>query len=334
MVRNGERQMNKNVYVDELKQMDGLDVSGQFALAKKDTIREYRGGYYISAVISDRTGTMECRMWGTPDRDMVMENYNRLKVGRVYYLTGTVKVFREQVQLNVSLDDSAIEDVTDSADITDFLRAAERPIDDLMSELHDITAVVDDPDYRKLIDAYLSDEDIQTAMGQQPASKSYHHSYMGGLLEHTLGVVKLSIAASQLYDGIDRDLLITAALLHDIGKIREYTSGPVIDYTLEGSLLGQNYLTISEVDKLVSSIGEMDEMKKMKLMHILLTQSADMDSSHSVKPKMTEAVILNLADSMDSRIKAFLEVKEENKDCEDDMVFVPRRDINTSIYLR
>ena len=327
--------MDKNVYVDELKQMDGLEVSGMFAVAKKDTIKEYRSGYFFTLTLADRTGRIEAKFWGGQDREAVEEVYSRISTGDVIWVEGIVRSFRDTPQLNVSLDGGNLSTVPPGEyDIRDFMDVCPRDRAEMLDELKEIVSTVKDDDYRRILESFLSRKDLVEAFSETPASKVFHHSYIGGLLEHTLGVLRIAVLAADLYEGVDRDLLITAAALHDIGKIREYRYGALVDYTPEGTLLGQTYLSQALVSEITEGAGGVPEEKKIKLIHLILSHHGEIEYGAFMRPKLPEGVILQYADALDAKLKAFLEVKEEHMETEEDFVYVPRRDINRSIYLR
>jgi 3'-5' exoribonuclease len=164
--------------------------------------------------------------------------------------------------------------------------------------------------------------DVETAEAFQtaPAAKGFHHSYIGGLLEHTLSVTRLIDHAARHYGDVDRDLLITGGILHDIGKIDEFSYRKMIDYTDEGRLIGHIVMGLEMVDKKIDEIEDFPEGLALELRHILLSHHGVLEYGSPKRPKTVEALIVNYMDDLDAKVNAF---REYIADSDDDSNWTP-----------
>ena len=155
---------------------------------------------------------------------------------------------------------------------------------------------------KALIDKFLSDRRFVSLLKKAPAAKTFHHSYLGGLLEHTYSVCEMSKAVAEHYPELDRDLLLAGAFLHDIGKIRELRFDKVIDYTDEGRLLGHLILGVSMVDEKLSAIRSFPQGLSLRLKHLILSHHGQYEFGSPKRPKFLEAFALHLIDDLDAKM--------------------------------
>jgi 3'-5' exoribonuclease len=151
-----------------------------------------------------------------------------------------------------------------------------------------------------------------------PAAKGFHHVYLGGLLEHTLSVARLLNLACAHYEGIDRDLLLTGGILHDIGKIYEFSYGRIVDYTAEGRLVGHIVMGVEMVDKRIAALEDFPAHLALKLRHVLLSHHGDLEYGSPKRPKTVEALIVHFMDDLDAKVNAFQEFIAAAPDDESD----------------
>ena len=160
----------------------------------------------------------------------------------------------------------------------------------------------------------MEDEEFIKAFEGHSAAKTVHHGFIGGLMEHTLGVTRLCDYMSKAYPVINRDLLIAASLLHDIGKTKELSSFPLNDYTDEGQLLGHIYIGAQMIHDLASQIPEFPEVLKNELIHCILAHHGELEYGSPKEPALVEAVALNLADNTDARMETITEILQQIKE--------------------
>jgi 3'-5' exoribonuclease len=168
-----------------------------------------------------------------------------------------------------------------------------------------------------LLHAFFHDEKIAALFKKAPAAKGFHHVYIGGLLEHTLSVIRLLDQLAHYYEGINRDLLITGGLLHDIGKIYEYSYDSIFDYSDQGRLIGHIVIGIEMLDTKIASLEDFPEHLAMELRHLVLSHHGTHEFGSPKRPKTLEALIVHHIDDLDAKVNAFQEFIEDSSDNDD-----------------
>ncbi|MFH2100195.1 MAG: HD domain-containing protein, partial [Pseudomonadota bacterium] len=198
-------------------------------------------------------------------------------------------------------------------DLSDFMPASPRDRGEMLDELKSLAATVTDPDLLELLDAFFSDPVFTEKFTSAPAAKMMHHAYLGGLLEHSLSVALLAEAAARHYPDLDRDLLVTGAVLHDIGKTTEFTWGASIDYSDPGRLLSHIVLGVQMLDEKIAGIPGFPEGRALLLRHMLISHHGSREFGSPEPGKTVEAVVLNLLDDLDAKvmgIRQFMEAQD------------------------
>jgi 3'-5' exoribonuclease len=319
--------------------IEGDFIKGKFAVRTKETPREYKNksGKYFFLSVGDKTGQISLKYWGGPEDRALMELYNSISVGDVIEVTGEVAMDKYENVLTLSLDEGAhIIRVCEKEEYKpeDFLPVSERNIDDMMEELHSIIGSIREENYREILEEFFGDSEFTEAFKKAPAAMKHHHSYIGGLLEHTLNVVKMCDLLSQNYLAINRDLLLTATMLHDIGKIEAYEANTSIDMSDSGKFLGHITIGASMLDKKLDALISFPPVIKMKLKHLIISHHGNTESGFD-RPKslkIPEAAALFYADLYDAKVKEFLQEVEREKNVEDDWVYI--RGLGNEIYLK
>jgi 3'-5' exoribonuclease len=186
--------------------------------------------------------------------------------------------------------------------LADFLPEAERDIAEMAREVTTLIDTLNDQHLKRLLTGFFGDPEFMAIYSTAPAAKGMHHVYLGGLLEHSLAVARLADRIAPLYAGINRDLLITGALLHDMGKVREMTYSRSFDYTDEGKLLGHITIGVEMLQEKVAAIGGVPQELVMLLKHMILSHHGQYEFGSPKRPKTVEATILNYLDDLDSKI--------------------------------
>jgi 3'-5' exoribonuclease len=274
----------------------GDDVSAVFACTRKDRLRTRSGAPYLALELRDRTGTIPARAFR--DADALAGRFER---GDLVRASGRVERFREELVLEV-LDIQRVDAETDADPVT-FLPTAYRDLDELEGFLEHMAREVYDRAYRRLLDGLLGDRELRSAWRRAPCSRAGHHAYLGGLLEHTVAVTTLAHELCQLHPRLNSDLLLSAAITHDLGRTREFTYGAEIGLTDEGRLLG--HLVIGQ--RLISErAGVLDEGRLLVLLHCVLAHhgagGAPGGRFHSA-----EALALYRLNSLDAAVKGAFE---------------------------
>jgi 3'-5' exoribonuclease len=193
----------------------------------------------------------------------------------------------------------------------DYLPCSQRDIEEMYRELMGLLETVKAPYMKTLLYKYFKNEEFAKRFKSHSAAKSVHHGFVGGLLEHTLGVTKNCDFFAKMYPILDRDLLITAALFHDIGKLDELSAFPQNDYTDEGQLLGHIMIGARQVEAAMEDIADFPAMKKRELIHCILAHHGELEFGSPKKPAIAEAVALSFADNMDAKMETMKEALQD-----------------------
>jgi 3'-5' exoribonuclease len=266
----------------------GDEVSAVFACTRKDRLTARTGTPYLSLELRDRTGAIAARVFR--DADLHAGRFER---GDLVRVDGRVERFRDELQLEIR----AIAHAED-ADPAAFLPVAYRDLDELDGFLEHLAGEVRDPAFAALLTGLLQDAAMRAALRRTPCTRTGHHAYLGGLLEHTVAVTTLALETCVLHPRLDQDLLLTAAVVHDLGKTREFALGAEIGLTEEGRLLGHVELGLRLLEERATVL---DEPRRLALAHCVLTHHGDR------KPATPEALALYRLNALDAAVKGALE---------------------------
>ena len=276
----------------------GDPVEGVFACTRKDRLVARTGTAYLAIELRDRSGAITGRAFR--DADFLSGQFER---GELVSVSGRVERFRDALQVEVS----GIRRVEDGeADPADFLPVAYRDLDELDGFLEHLAREVYDRDYRRLLDSFLADDAFRADLRRAPCSRGGHHAYLGGLLEHTVAVATLAQEACALHPRLDSDLLLTAAVLHDAGKTREFELGAEIAVSREGALVGHLALGQQLVAERAADTGGFPDGKLLALAHCILGHHGP-EGLPSRRFRSPEALALYRLNALDAGIKAALE---------------------------
>jgi len=273
------------LFIKDLK--TGMTIKGEVFLLAESSLGETRtGSPYLKATLSDKTGRIEARYWDVP-RDVMAD----LKIGAGLRIDGVVEGYppgsgQRQVRIE------HLEPV-EILDLEDFLPRTKQDLADMRKELRQVREGIETAYLSRLLDHVFSDQEFATTFSKAPAAKMYHHAYIGGLLEHSLAVVRLCSFVCDEHPEIDRDLLITAAILHDVGKTRAYTAGPILDFTNEGKLIDHLVEGALMVQGAVDSIEGFPQDLRNRLLHAVLAHHGALERGSPVVPKTLEALALH-----------------------------------------
>ena len=298
----------KSVYVKDIKAGD--KVNDSFLVLDKSMAFSQKGTPYLSLRLRDRTGNIEGRIW-----DRAVEMDGLFKKGDVVCIQSRAASFRNIVQLSIVDIRKADESETD---LREYAPASKNDIEEMFSAVAGYVEQVQNPHLRALLDAFFQDEEIVVGFKQSPAAKGFHHVYVGGLLEHTLSVLRLLDRVADHYRSVNRDLLIAGGVLHDIGKIRELSPGPLIEYTDPGRLIGHIVLGVEMLNAKIAGIEAFPEQLAMELRHILLSHHGILEYGSPKRPKTVEALIIHYLDDMDAKVNAFQGFIENSDNDESD----------------
>lgn len=276
----------------------GGEVDGLFACSRKDRLTARSGAPYLALELRDRTGAIGARAFR--DADFLAGQFDR---GDLVRVAGSVERFRDELQVEVR---SIHRVEADGLDPGDFLPVAYRDMEELDGFLEHLGREVYDPDHRGLLDSVLCDDDFREALRRAPCTSGGHHAYLGGLIEHTVAVATLALETCALHPRLDSDLLVTAAILHDIGKIREFDLGAEIALSSEGALLGHLALGQQMISERGAALGSFPPDKLLSLLHCVLGHHGP-EGLPAKRFRSPEAVALYRLNALDAAVKGVLE---------------------------
>jgi len=268
-------------------------VSGCYLVKEKKAGTTRKGDPFLSLVLADRTGEIEARIWEGAD-----ELSPLFFEGDIVQIEGHSSSYKGKLQITLSNLDVPQLDVDPAV----FLESSTYDSSEMMKDLREILRRVKNAHLRRLIDRFMGDSDFISGFEKAPAAKNFHHNYLGGLLEHTLSVCRMAINVSKHYPQLDRDLLLTAAFLHDIGKIEELRFDLRFDYTDRGRLIGHVVLGVIMLDKKLDELKKFPKDLAARLKHMILSHHGEYEFGSPKKPKFLEAFALHLIDDLDAKI--------------------------------
>jgi 3'-5' exoribonuclease len=276
----------------------GQEVDGVFACTRKDRLMSRAGTPYLAVELRDRTGAVQGRAFR--DADVLAGRFDR---GDLVRVAGRVERFRDELQVELRAIGRA---PAGEADPAAFLPVAYRDLDELDGFLEHLAREVHDPGLTALLSALLGDAELRAQWRRAPCTRGGHHAYLGGLLEHTVAVGTLAMEACQLHPRLDSDLLITAALVHDLGKTREFTYGAEIGLTDAGRLLGHVELGLALLTGRAATIPALSADRHLALAHCVLCHHGP-DAAPNRRFGSAEALALHRLNALDAAVKGALE---------------------------
>jgi 3'-5' exoribonuclease len=276
----------------------GGEVEGLFACTRKDRLLAKSGAPYLAVELRDRSGAIPARAFR--DADFLAGQFER---GDLVRVEGRAERFRDELQVELRAIRRA---EPGAADPAAFLPVAYRDLDELDGFLEHLAREVYDRDYRSLLSAFLDDEAFRADLRRAPCTRAGHHAYLGGLLEHSVAVATLAQEACALHPRLDSDLLITAAILHDVGKVREFELGAEIALSEAGALLGHLTLGQQLLTERAGRIGGFPAHKLLALTHCVLAHHGA-DTLPGRRFRSPEALALYRLNALDAAVKGALE---------------------------
>jgi 3'-5' exoribonuclease len=292
----------KKVFVNKI--IEGQTVEEVFLVKEMSRAETRSGKPYLMLTLMDRTGEIGARLWENADAFLAL-----CAPGSLVQVSGQGQAYRGTLQLKI---DNVLPVDKKEADMELFLQAAKTDIAEMAREITAMAHNVRDPFYRKLLLAFFKDSSFFVAFQHAPAAKSMHHAYLGGLLEHTLAVARLAGLVADCYPVLDRDLLMTGALLHDIGKTRElaFAAFP-FEYTVRGRLVGHLVIGIEMIQEKIQTIPGFPEEMAARLQHLILSHHGRYEFGSPTLPMISEAFVLNFLDDLDAKLNFMNRLAEQ-----------------------
>lgn len=286
----------KDFYIGDCVRHENKVITSTFVVVVKQIKPKKTGDPYLALTLGDRSGQIEAKMWDNVDEVLdAFEQDDFLKV------KGLINKYKQRFQLTIhklrKLGDAEI-------DYSDYLPKTTKDIDELWRTLTGFVATFQNPHLKALVQSFMADSEIAAAYRSAPAAKTLHHAYIGGLLDHVVSLFRSCDLVAKNYPQINRDLLLSGAFLHDIGKIHELTYNRSFSYTTKGQLLGH---MIIELEMLQAKLAQLpsfpDELKTM-VEHLIISHHGEYEFGSPKLPMFPEALMLHYLDDLDSKMEA------------------------------
>jgi len=283
----------KSPYVSEL--LPNQLITATFLVQLKDVRQKKSGEPYLSLTLVDRTGEIDAKMWDNVGE--VMDTFDRDDFIKV---KGLLQIYQNRPQFTVhkmvKIDDREV-------DFADYFPASARDPMEMFRELRQIVCLVQNIHLRRLLDAFLDDEPLARLYRSAPAAKSVHHAYLGGLIEHVLSLCHLCQAMAKHYPFVDLDLLLAAAVLHDVGKTQELVYDRSFGYTSEGQLLGHIVIGLRMVHEKIAAQSDFPPKLRTLLEHLIVSHHGELEFGSPKVPQFPEAMLFHHLDNLDSKME-------------------------------
>ena len=254
------------------------------------------GKYYLHVELGDKTGQIGARMWNATEA-----LFKALDKAEFVRVAGRAEVYQDSLQLIINIVRAVS---ADEVTIEDFLPATTQDVDEMYAKLRELADSVGNAHLSQLLDSFLEDEDFSARFKKAPAAVSYHQPFLGGLLEHTLAVTEMADYVAERYPLLDRDLLITGTILHDIGKIEELSYVRAFDYTDRGRLIGHLIIAVEMIQDRVRQIEGFPQHLFDLLSHLVLSHHGEYEWGSPKLPMTAEAIALHHLDNLDAKVEA------------------------------
>jgi len=281
----------------------GTNISNQilYCVSKKSGVSK-NGDNYLSLVLRDSSGTIDAKVWD------INNNNSNFEEKDFIIISGNIGTYKDSLQINISTANIVPKD---QIIMEDFCPMCPIDTDILLSRFNGLIDAVDNKNLKSLLKLIFDNEKLMSKYITNSAAKSVHHAYIGGLLEHSVTVAELCKNMCVLYPKVNKDLVITAALLHDIGKLKEISSFPDNDYTDDGQLLGHIYMGTEMVEFYARQIDSFPRSLLNQLKHCILAHHGKLEYGSPVVPHIIEAMLLSIADDADAKMRRFSDILDE-----------------------
>ena len=288
----------KDIYIADLANFDeGKLFDGFFLVLAKQQRTTKSNKAYLSLILGDKTGQLEGRVW-EPSDPRIAKDFER---GDIVKARGSASRFDDRLQMKIDQLRVALPSEVDKADL---LPSTTYDIADLWSQLLGFVDSFTNPDLKLLLTTMLADPVIAQAYREAPAAKQLHHAWLGGLLEHVISLLTLADRVAPHYPLLNRDLLMTGVILHDIGKVRELSWEIGFEYTVEGSLLGHIQIGTALAERAMDSLPNFPPRLKTLVLHMILSHHGKLEFGSPKLPMIPEALALSFLDDLDAKMQA------------------------------
>ncbi len=286
----------KEFFISDCSQQENKVITSSFVVASKQVKAKKNGEPYLALTLADRTGQIEAKMW-----DNVEEFIDAFEQEDFLKIKGLINKYKNRFQLTIHklrrMQDAEI-------DFTDYLPKTTKDIGELWRTLTEFVATFQNPHLKALVELFMGDAEIAERYRNAPAAKTLHHAYIGGLLDHVVSLFRSCDLICRNYPQINRDLLLTGAFLHDIGKTQELTYNRAFSYTTRGQLLGHMIIELEMLQAKLAQLPDFPAELKALLEHLIISHHGQYEFGSPKLPMFPEALMLHYLDDLDSKMEA------------------------------
>lgn len=286
------------LFIETIREND--QVTEHYLCTSKQVLKTRAGKTYYSLKIQDKTGEIECKIWDLND------GINHFESGDYVKIDGSVVTFQGGLQLNIRRIRRSQEGEYNPAD---YVPMTKYNIEDMYKEFLSYIDKVENKYVKQLLSAFfIEDKAMVKRFKEHGAAKSVHHNFFGGLLEHTLGILRICEFLATSYPVVNQDVLYAGAMLHDIGKLVELTELPIVDYSDEGQLLGHIIIGVEWINEKANAITGFPKPLVNMIKHCVIAHHGELEYGSPKKPAILEAVLLHYADNIDAKVQTFTSI--------------------------
>jgi 3'-5' exoribonuclease len=286
----------KDFFVEDSARFENCTVTSYFVLSSLQVRDKKQGGQYLALILSDKSGSLEARMW-----DDVADPMANCTEGCYVKVQGDISKYQGKFQITLKKMRLAADSEIEAAD---YQPSSRYDVEEMWAELRGYVAAFRNVELRRLVFAFLDDEKIGPAFKVAPAAKRLHHAWLGGLLEHVVTLVRVCLAAAPFYPEVDPDLLVTGAILHDVGKVRELEWKSSFSYTLEGQMIGHISIAQGMLREKVQELAPFPEKLRLLVEHMILSHHGKYEFGSPKLPMTPEAILLSALDDLEAKMQA------------------------------
>ena len=298
----------KQFFIKDAASYENQVITSSFLVSAKQIKPKKSGDIFLALTLCDRTGQLDAKMW-----DNVADAVDTFEQDDFLKVRGLINKYSNRYQLTIHkcrrMEESEIE-------YSDYLPKTTKDVDELWRTLGGYVSSLQNTDLRLLLEAFMGDPQIAEAYRQAPAAKSLHHAFIGGLLEHVVSLMRLCDTVAPLYPHVNRDLLLTGAFLHDIGKIYELNYQRSFSYTTKGQLLGHMIIELEMLHEKITFVPGFPNELKLLLEHLIISHHGKYEFGSPKLPMFPEALMLHYLDDLDSKMEAMRAHFEREPDSE------------------
>ncbi len=312
----------------------GDRVEDIFVVKIKKGVSSYVNGFYFNLLLTDSSGrTVEYKYWGERDEARVKQIYDTINADSVVFLQGKVAGFKGKPEIHTNPPDSIKPLKEGEYNPDDFIKPAKRDMKEMENELFNYINSVKNSEIKKILEKiFIQDKDFLDKFKTHPGAIEIHHNWIGGLIQHSLEMVKFCELSKQIFPELDMDLMIAGVLLHDIGKVEEITVTSRIKGTRKGQLKGHTAISYRIVANVMDGLQTSEDTRD-KILHIILSHQGQLEYGAPKEPMFSEAVAIHFADQMSSKLAEIIEfIKDSRSATEDEFMWSRRHRRN--IFLR